>query len=441
MSKIIKELEIKFSNLESKIENKKKFVEDLYSSQHDLLKQRFDEERLSKKHSNYLNNLRQRLLDLISTHLRLEINHLNELVLNGQTSKSKLKKTRSLCLNKSIIRSVDACISRLISKEFKFSCKFSASQLIKYKNILGISEYLSQEENIWDMNRALIKASQNSNLEIFRLFIEADANAKTNNRLQQTCLIVAVICGNLGLVKYQVASGTEINARDNLINHNSTALMHASIQQNFEIVKYLVENGADVNAKNTNKETALILACEEGNLEIVKYLIKNGADLNVKDIWDKTALIIVTLDGRFDLVKYLVENGADANDKDENGWTALMDASSNGHFEMVKFLVANRADVNATDKKGNKTALMLASSKGHFEIVKYLVEQGADVNAKDKKGMTSLIIASKKGHLEVAIYLVENGAEKGLKDKHGNTALDYARFNIHRKMGKALMLK
>jgi hypothetical protein len=143
MSKTFEELELKFSNLETKIENKKTFVEKIYSDQYVLLNQRFDVDRLLTKHSGEFNNLRQRLLDLIATQLRSEINQVNEFVSdqknnNFQIAKCELERPRSLDFNKSIIRSVEMCIKRLIIKEFRFGCKFSESQLIKYKNILGI---------------------------------------------------------------------------------------------------------------------------------------------------------------------------------------------------------------------------------------------------------------------------------------------------------------
>ena len=73
MSKTIEELELKFASFNAKIENKKNSVEKLYSDQQALLNERFDVDRLLKKHSGEFNNFRQRLLDLISNNLRSEM--------------------------------------------------------------------------------------------------------------------------------------------------------------------------------------------------------------------------------------------------------------------------------------------------------------------------------------------------------------------------------
>lgn len=118
-------------------------INNIYSEQQDLLNERFDEETLSNKYSNEFNNWRQRLLDLISTNLRLEINQVNEFVFcrknKNQISKYELEKPRNLHFNKSIIRSEEVCINRLVMNQFRFVSQFSSSQLIAYKHILRIS--------------------------------------------------------------------------------------------------------------------------------------------------------------------------------------------------------------------------------------------------------------------------------------------------------------
>ena len=71
-------------------------------------------------------------------------------------------------------------------------------------------KYNKNEEIYYDLNESLILASQTSNLEIIRLFIE---------------------------------SGADVNASS---KEGKTALAEASKQGNLEIVKFLSENGADL---------------------------------------------------------------------------------------------------------------------------------------------------------------------------------------------------
>ena len=68
---------------------------------------------------------------------------------------------------------------------------FSSPQLIKYKHLLGISEYLVQEDGIWNWDESLIKASVNSNLEIVRLMIDGGANTHSKDTFKRTALMLA----------------------------------------------------------------------------------------------------------------------------------------------------------------------------------------------------------------------------------------------------------
>ena len=388
MSKSIKELQLKFINLESKLEHKKDLVENLYSEQKALLNERFDEKSLFNKYESELNNFRQRLIDLISTNLHLEINQVNELVSkrknsNDQIANCELEKQRNLNFNKSVIRSEEMCIKRLIMKEFKFSCKFSASQLIKYKYILRITDYLIRL--LKDLGTPLIVTRQKSNSDSI------------------TLLEYASVEGHFEIVEYLVERGVDVNS--------AIAIISASKYGHFEILKYLVEHGADVNTKEyLFNNTSLTLASKKRNLEMVKYLVENGADSNAKDQNGWTALLYAAEKGHFDIVKYLVEHGANANLEDDFGWTPLKYVSKRGYLEIVKYLVEKGAIVNATNE-WNETALMYASEVGNFEIVKYLVENGADFNGKDKHGYTALMNASLYGHLDIVKYLIENGAD------------------------------
>jgi ankyrin repeat protein len=378
------------------------------------LNQRLDEESLSNKYDSEFNNYRQRLLDLISTHLRSEISHFNELVFNrknnnGQIAKHELEKPRNVNFKKSIIRSEEMCIMRLIMIEFRLRCKFSASQLIEYGQILGISKYLIQKENILDSDESLRNAlAEFSNLEneIIRLFIDVGANVNARGGYDnETTLTFASIYDHFELVKYLVEHGADVNATNK--DNNNTALIEASAKGHLEIVKYLVENGADVNARDEDNKTALIFACENGHLEIVKYLIQNGANLNANSKRSGEAALIIAYDkGHLEIVKCLVEHGADVNAKGFLNETALMYASSRGHLEVVQYLIEHGADVNAKDIYRH-TALILASYNENFEMVKQLIEHGADSNPSTAYFDTALMIATRNGHLETVKYLIQ----------------------------------
>ena len=218
MPKLCEELELQFLKLETKIAAKIKHVNELYIDEIELLNARFNPESLLEKYSSELNYHRQGLLNQISQNLGSEINNANEIQIKNDEfnkmltlfEKLKMKKLEFKC---SLLRSNEICIWKLINKEFKFGKKFSLSKLIKYKHVLGFSEFLDDQatSDIAKINlKQLFKAIEKDNLEI---------------------------------VKYMIENGADVNAKD---DYENTALILASRKGRFEIVKYLVENEAHV---------------------------------------------------------------------------------------------------------------------------------------------------------------------------------------------------
>ena len=362
MSKIIEKLKKKFSNLEAKIELKQHSINGLFEREIIALNANYNEQNLEVRYSRELNLYRDGLLKQKETKMRLEIDQVNMMG----------KKIKNLEFKRGVVKSAKLCIGKLIKKEFKLSRIFDVSQLIRYKNYLGLDEVIqtvdeSNDENV--LAEAMFISVINGSLETAKLFVEYGADVNGSDAFTsapystyivfhilefgKTVLMLASKYGHLEVVKYLVENGADVNAKRGY--DNQTALLLASSRGHFEIVKYLVENGADVNAKiGYQNETALIYASGRGYLEMVKYLTENGADVNAKDDWHRTALMY-----------------GDVNARDEYKETALMRASVNGHLEIVKYLVEHGADVNATNAD-KKTALKLASENFHLKIVKYL---------------------------------------------------------------------
>ena len=134
MTHLFDELEAKFRRLDTKIAEKRVFVEDLCTDQQDLLREHFDEDTLKEKYSAEYNSCRDGLLQAFNPDnqgLKMEMDRIDELVRsNGDNASLKIyldewKKTRRLNFKRGVIRSEMECNWRLIVKEFKFGCKFS----------------------------------------------------------------------------------------------------------------------------------------------------------------------------------------------------------------------------------------------------------------------------------------------------------------------------
>lgn len=145
MNKMFEELELKFQRIDNGILNKRFFVENLFIKQNELLVEKFNIESLNKKYLDELNNHRQGLLEHIKSCLSSDIDQVNEVkiesIQRAQDSLAKTRSSRNLNFKKSNL-SNRVAIRRLINKEYAFTRMFAASQLVKYRFILSIENYI-----------------------------------------------------------------------------------------------------------------------------------------------------------------------------------------------------------------------------------------------------------------------------------------------------------
>jgi len=91
--------------------------------------------------------------------------------------------------------------------------------------------------------------------------------------------------GNLSRVRELIASGVDVNARNNT---GTTVLMYASRHGHIEVVRELIARGADVNLRNVIGYTTLMIASKNGHSEVVRELIIRGADVNAQNNYGET---------------------------------------------------------------------------------------------------------------------------------------------------------
>ena len=145
------------------------------------------------------------------------------------------------------------------------------------------------------------------------------------------------------------------------------ALKVASMADHLGIVKFLLQQGIDINAKSNPEEgTPLHEACHTGQLEIARYLLANGADITSQDRDGMTPLHWAAWHQHLDLIDLLVENNAPLKIRNTYGGTVL-DATIYGlthsfypvtdPLPTLQKLVAAGADVMAVEPypTGNTT--------------------------------------------------------------------------------------
>ncbi len=96
---------------------------------------------------------------------------------------------------------------------------------------------------------------------------------------QTTALHRAVKAGDLNGLTRVLATGADVNARD---NRGRTALMHAVDKGYVLLVEPLLQAQADPNVRAPDGATALFIAAVHGHSEMITMLMKAGADPTIK---------------------------------------------------------------------------------------------------------------------------------------------------------------
>ncbi|GAA0890811.1 hypothetical protein GCM10009122_04900 [Fulvivirga kasyanovii] len=108
----------------------------------------------------------------------------------------------------------------------------------------------------------------------------------------------AVFMGNIKAVEAHVASGTDLDKKD---QWGSTPLTIAATFNRTEAGKALIKGGANLNLPNKEGSTPLQVAAFFGRTELVEALLQAGADKDVKNNFGNTAYEVVTMP--FDTLK------------------------------------------------------------------------------------------------------------------------------------------
>jgi len=86
----------------------------------------------------------------------------------------------------------------------------------------------------------------------------------------------ATMEGSIGRMRLLHFAGAKINSRSN----GSLPLFIAAGEGRSDVVRYLLAEGADVNAREKLGDTALTEAAYYGHVALVKELLAHGADIN-----------------------------------------------------------------------------------------------------------------------------------------------------------------
>jgi ankyrin repeat protein len=335
-------------------------------------------------------------------------------------------------------------------------------KMVKEGDAEGIRTIISQGQNpdIRNENQEtpICLAAKYGCLEIVRILANAssDINARDIDGLaplHKAFLIPALngvsrdlIKKKLGVVKFLLAMGADVNAKDN--GGRTPLIFFAMLYRDMEerdqemqsFFEAFIDAQADLNVQDNEGETALNWSAGGKYEAIAKLLIHSGADVNVKNDQEMMALHWATIEGNENVALLLIDSGSDIHVKNKSGATALLYASLRGQANVVAALLKRGVEVNieavgltplhaatgfgivilekeTSDRPFQKTVKRLGIPEVNFlKITRVLVEAGADINAPiQATGMTPLDCSLVAGNADVTKYLKSIGAKSGKK--------------------------
>ncbi|XP_026818588.1 uncharacterized protein LOC113557326 [Rhopalosiphum maidis] len=249
-----------------------------------------------------------------------------------------------------------------------------------------------------------------------------------------TALHLAVIAGNLPLVRFLLVSGqADPNKRD---AEGHSTVHWATVCADVDALELVLSHGGTTSSADVHGGYAIHYAaqmcgngaCRSGDarntgVRVLQLLLSFGADVHVTDKHGRQPILWAASAGSADAIITLVNGGANVESHDKDGLTALHCAASRGHVECVDgLLTLCGCEVDAVDSN-SCSALFYAVTLGHADATEILLEHGANPDRQDGKGRTPAHCGAFKGQLETVRLLAEHSANLWLRNSKGGYPL------------------
>jgi ankyrin repeat protein len=233
--------------------------------------------------------------------------------------------------------------------------------------------------------------------------------------------------GNLEIVEYLIAKGSDLNLEDSHGAFPVTAAANNGVM-NTAVYDAFFKAGVDPKKKYTNGTNLLLMAIPfDKNLTLTDYFVTKGMSLKDVDKDGSTAFDYAARTGNLTLLKSILEKGVKPTDN------ALLFAAQGSRrdantLETYKYLVEDlKLKPTATNNDGQNALHFLVTKAKQTEIISYFLAKGTDINKADNDGNTPLMIAASgkdnNGALELVLPLVKN---INTQNKKGESALTKA---------------
>lgn len=288
---------------------------------------------------------------------------------------------------------------------------------------------------------------------VIRFMVEQDGNSVTKKtHHSRSYLHWAASAGNLELVNYLIAKGSDVHYQD---SHGDAITAYAASTGNKNTAVYDALFKAGVNPKQTYENGATLLmlgVASDKDLVLTDYFISRGLSISDKDEAGRTvadyaartgnkelmeklilrgikptgsALFFASQGSRMaangiDTYKYLVETlKLDPGTLTKEGATILHQLVRRPDMEVINYFIGKGVNINKADNEGN-TPFILAASGRNIDLIQTLLPKVKNINAVNEKGESALTRAIAAGSAEIASLLLKNGANINVLDKDGN---------------------
>ena len=180
-------------------------------------------------------------------------------------------------------------------------------------------------------------------------WVTGKAKIKNINVGKESLLDIAVENNNLEIVKLLIASGVDLNKKD---NYQSIPLAYAiegmsnakkGTGDYKEMFSLLLKHGADPNIMYGHKYA------EDNSLTLLNELADiNGCSYESAD--RPAGIVNKKVERNIEIAELLISFGANVNTNDNRGNTPLHKAAKENNISMIKMLVSHGADLKATNK-------------------------------------------------------------------------------------------
>lgn len=290
----------------------------------------------------------------------------------------------------------------------------------------------------------------------------------------------AAYAGHIEMVKYLLASGSDVTKRDS--NGNTPLAFAANAgQKNKDVYQAFESHGVNLlNEKNENGANLLLLVAPSLTHESeLNYFLNKGFALDSKDDLNNGIFNHAAKKGNINFLKLLVDKGVDYTSLNDKGGNAILYASmgargSTYDVAVFKYLEKIGVNPNVVGDSGRNPLHRIAHRSNDITLFKYFIDKGVDlhlqdnggdspfmniansadlavmeyvfaftstgsaqrakakyINHKDETGKTALTMAVSRNTASMVEFLISKNADVNVIDKKGNT-LGYYLLNSYR---------